>query len=600
MCFHGLNIDNGVVMNARNEKKLGVFYNVFRVLSFLSDKSRQRLRFLVGFMFVGALAEIINIGALLPFLAILAAPETAFTDSRLAPIINALNINSDQQLIYAVSAAFVLVVLVSCVVRVALLRYSTATIFSAGHEIAVRAYKNTLSQPYTVHINRNTSEIVSALSVKTGSIMFDILFPWSVLLNAIIVIAFVVLTLFFISPAVSVAIGVIFALIYLVVVGISHRHLRRNGLVVAQEQTRSVKILQEGLGGIRDVLIDKTQQFYVDDFTRSDGRLRTAQGNNLFIGGSPRYIVEALGVAVIACLALLLSQSGGLIAALPVLGALALGAQRLLPAFNQAQNSWSLIAGNQGVLKDVLVLLEQPAGTKASRTDAPLKFFQDITFRGVQFTYPGAANPAITVENVTINRGAKIGIIGTTGGGKSTFLDVLMGLLPPDQGDITVDDVPLTATNAGAWQEKLAHVPQHIYLTDGTVRSNIALGVSPNRIDEARLQTAVDAAQVRSFLQTLPQGLDSHIGEQGVRLSGGQRQRIGIARALYKRAEVLILDEATSALDQETERAVMESIEAFSKGVTIVIVAHRTSTLETCEVVYSINNGVVRSTHEES
>lgn len=587
-------------MNGRGDKKLGTFNNVLRVLSFLSDKSRQRLRLLVGFMFVGALAEIINIGALLPFLAILASPQNALADPRLGPIVEALNIDSDQQLIYAVSAAFVLVVLVSCVIRVALLRYSTATIFSAGHEIAVRAYGNTLAQPYSVHINRNTSEVVSALSVKTGSIMFDILFPWSILLNAIIVIAFVVLALFFISPVVSVAIGVIFALIYVVVVGISHRHLRRNGVVVAQEQTRSVKILQEGLGGIRDVLIDKIQHFYVDDFTKSDRRLRTAQGNNLFIGGSPRYVVEALGVAVIACLALLLSQSGGLMAALPVLGALALGAQRLLPAFNQAQNSWSLIAGNQGVLKDVLALLEQPAGIKASGTEAPLAFAQGITFRGVRFTYPGAPNPAITVENLTISRGTKIGIIGTTGGGKSTFLDVLMGLLPPDHGDIAVDGVPLTATNAGAWQEKLAHVPQHIYLTDGTMRSNIALGVSPDRIDEARLQAAVDAAQVRSFLQALPQGLDSHIGEQGVRLSGGQRQRIGIARALYKRAEVLILDEATSALDQETERTVMESIEAFSKEVTIVIVAHRTSTLETCDVVYSIDNGAIRSTHEET
>jgi ABC-type multidrug transport system fused ATPase/permease subunit len=565
-----------------------------QLLGHLSVRRRRQFALLIALMLVSAVAEVINIGALLPFLAVLASPDVAFSNGMVRAVADLLGIHDARGLLLPMTLGFVFMAVMAGLIRLLLLRMTTRLIFLSGHDLSVEMYRRTLLQPYSVHALRNTSEIVSALTVKANSIMFDILLPMALIVNTLVVVVFLTGTLLYIDFLVATVTATIFVVAYLLIAALSHRKLRANGQIIADQQTKGVKLLQEGLGGIRDVLLDGLQQVYVDHYQAVDRSLRRAQGDNLFFGGSPRYLMEVVGIAAIAGLAYLVSIQGGIAAALPTIGALALGVQRLLPAFQQGYNSWSLITGNQAALKDVLELLEQPVVEVDGTTDTrPLAFNREVSFQDLSFSYANMTDTALNLPKLTIAKGARIGIVGATGSGKSTFLDVFMGLLHPQNGSMLIDGIPLGPSNSPGWQALIAHVPQSIYLLDDTIAANIALGLKPGEIDRSRLAEAARGAQILDYVESLPEGFDTVVGERGARLSGGQRQRLGIARALYKRAPVLVLDEATSALDGDTEKAVMRAIDASAANLTILIVAHRLSTLENCDEILTVKNGAI-------
>jgi ATP-binding cassette subfamily B protein len=356
-----------------------------------------------------------------------------------------------------------------------------------------------------------------------------------------------------------------------------------------------VKALQEGLGGIRDVLLDGTQPIYCSVFHQSSQQLRHAQGNNLFLAGSPRFAMESLGMVLIAVLAYGLSrQPGGIATALPVLGALALGAQRLLPALQQAYSAWATIRGSQASLRETIDLLDQPVPAELLLPPPPpLRFKDSIRFEGVKFRYSPAGPWVLNGLTLEIPKGAKIAFVGSTGSGKSTTLDLLMGLVNPGEGRFLVDGHPLSQNQVRAWQRTIAHVPQSIFLADATVARNIALGVPPAEINMERVRLAASQAHIAEFIEAHPEAYNAMVGERGVRLSGGQRQRIGIARALYKEADVLVFDEATSALDNTTEQAVMEAIQGLGQHITIILIAHRLTTVKGCDTIFELEEGRV-------
>ena len=299
---------------------------------------------------------------------------------------------------------------------------------------------------------------------------------------------------------------------------------------------------------------------------------------------------------LIAALAYMLAQQvDGIAKAIPVLGALALGSQRLLPVLQQAYSSWSGILSSQVSLQDTLVLLDQPLPDYADQSHAkPMPFQHQISLNHVSFRYSPQTPYVLSNLNLTIGKGSRIGLIGVTGSGKSTLLDIIMGLLQPTEGTFKIDDQTSTVTNHRAWQAHIAHVPQAIFLADSSIEENIAFGVPKSQIDQVRVRQAANKAQIADVVESWPKQYQTIVGERGIRLSGGQRQRIGIARALYKQADVIIFDEATSALDTETEEAVMKAIEGLSSDLTLLIIAHRLTTLRNCTQIVELDNGGIK------
>ena len=358
-----------------------------------------------------------------------------------------------------------------------------------------------------------------------------------------------------------------------------------------------VKSLQEGLGGVRDVLIDGTQKFYCQLYRNADLLLRRASGSTQFISGSPRYVMETIGMVLIAGLAYMLTQQqSGIATAIPILGALALGAQRLLPALQQAYSSYSLIKGSESSLEDVLDLLDQSLPEYTNQpTPKAIQFDKEIKLTNLSFRYTQESPWVLKNINLSLKKGSRIGFIGSTGSGKSTLLDIVMGLLPATEGDLFIDQQPINDKSRRSWQMNIAHVPQNIYLSDNSIEENIAFGVSKDKIDHQRVRKAAQQAQIAQLIEQWQEGYQTFVGEGGVRLSGGQRQRIGIARALYKKASVLIFDEATSALDNETEREVMEAIKDLGGEMTVLIIAHRLTTLRNCDKVVKLGNNYALS-----
>ena len=305
---------------------------------------------------------------------------------------------------------------------------------------------------------------------------------------------------------------------------------------------------------------------------------------------------------MIAVFAYRLSLSGSVATVFPVLGALAIGAQRLLPALQQSYAAWVNIAGNYASLADTLDMLDQQLPKRMlPMSPVALVFQEDIRFKAVRFRYTDDSPWVLNCLNFTICKGARIGLVGSSGSGKSTTMDLLLGLLMPSEGEVLVDGLPLSGNLIRAWQKSIAHVSQSIYLTDTTLAENIAFGVQPEEIDMDRVRLAAKQAYIADFVESRPEKYGTVIGERGIRLSGGQRQRIGIARALYKQASVLVFDEATSALDNSTEQSVMNAIEQLHPEITIIIIAHRLSTVRHCDTIFQLENGRVlaQGTYEQ-
>jgi ATP-binding cassette subfamily B protein len=474
--------------------------------------------------------------------------------------------------------------------------------YAAGADLSLNIYRRTLYQPYDVHCDRNSSEVINGISSKTGNAINIIVCILS-LISSGIILATILIALLALDPAIALLAFGGFALIYGFIINLTRNRLLQNSEIYARESTQVIKCLHEGLGGIRDVLIDGNQAAYCKIYSNADIPLRRVQGDNMFISSSPRYAMEALGMTLIAMLAYSLAQQpNGIAKALPVLGALALGAQRLLPVLQQIYSSWSGIRGSQASLQDVLELLDQPLPNYASQpAQKPLPFNEKISLKQLDFRYSAQTPYVFKQVNLTISKGSRVGFMGVTGSGKSTLIDILMGLLQPTDGSLEIDNQKVTPANHRAWQAHIAHVPQIIFLADSSIEENIAFGVPKDQIDHIRVQKAARQAQIAETIESLPRQYQTFVGERGIRLSGGQRQRIGIARALYKRADVIVFDEATSALDNDTEQAVIEAIDGLSKDLTLLIIAHRLTTLKNCTKIFEICNGGLKreTTYED-
>lgn len=553
---------------------------------------RRRMQFLLvlALTVLASFAEVLTIGAVLPFLMALTAPQSVFSHPLAQPVIQFFGVEQDRQLLFLMTCAFAGASLAAGLLRVALLWANAHLSCQTGADLSISIYRRTLYQPYAVHVSRNTADVISGVTVKTSGVVSNVFGPALTLISAAIMLFSILGMLLFIDYAIALSALAGFALVYGTIIKLTRKRLAFNSERTTRELNLTVKALQEGLGGIRDVLVDGSQKVYCEIYRDADLRMRRAHAGTLFISQYPRYMIEALGTVLIAVIAYVLaSRSGGIGDALPLLGALALGAQRMLPVIQQAYSSWVSINGSSGYLRDTVELLDQALPDYADQPpSAPLPFEREIRLSALEFRYAPDTPLVLNKLDLCITKGMRVGFIGATGSGKSTLLDVIMGLLSPTGGILAVDGVPITNANKRSWQALVAHVPQTIFLTDSSVAENIAFGVPRDQIDMDRVRRAAQQAQISELIESWPAKYDAAVGERGIRLSGGQRQRIGIARALYKQAKVIIFDEATSALDGQTEEAVMRAIEALGSDLTLLIIAHRLTTLSICDEIIEL------------
>ena len=568
----------------------------------MSVRRRRQFALLMCLIVVGAFAEVVSLGSVLPFLGILVAPEKVFKHALVADFARSWGIATPERLLLPLTIVFAATALIAGAVRLLLLWVSNRLAFATGADFSFDIYRRTLYQPYWVHVARNSSELIGGIVSKVNETV-AVLNQTLVLISSIAVLFAITLALFAIDPLVASLAIAGFGASYGLISFMYRRRLQLDSDRIANGHTQVIKALHEGLGGIRDVLLDGSQPLHCEIYRRADQPLRRAQGDITFVSTSPRFIMEALGMVMIAALAYSLSRrAGGVATALPVLGTLALGAQRLLPTLQQGYNAWAIITGCQGSLLKTIELLDQPVQPELLQpAPAPLRFQDAIRFKGVRFRYSNEGPWVLDDLNLRIRKGTRVGLVGSTGSGKSTTLDVLMGLLMPTEGELLVDGELVSGNRVMAWQRTIAHVPQSIYLTDSSIAENIALGEPRESIDLDRVKRAARQAQIAEFIESRPEGYAVSVGERGIRLSGGQRQRIGIARALYKQAGVLVFDEATSALDNATEQTVMDAIHLLDPDLTIVLIAHRLTTVRRCDIIVELEHGrvVAQGTYEQ-
>ena len=562
----------------------------------LPSRRRLQLFLLLWVVLASGLAEMVSLGAVLPFLAVLTNPDELWQQPLTQSFAQLFGMSQSHQLVAPAVVAFTAAAVLAAIIRLLNLRLNSRFAAALGSDLSCESYRRTLYQPYLVHVQRNSSTLINAM---TQHVSLTVLSLNAVLqiASASLVAAGLLVGLLLIDWQVAVATAALFAIAYALVALSSRRQLRHNGKRIAAASSQRVQALQEGLGAIRDVLLDGTQSSYLELYRRADQQQRQSEAKNLFLSIFPRYSLEALGLVVIAVLGgLLVLQRGSNSGVVPLLGALALGAQKLLPALQQIYSGWASLNGWSVSVAEVVQMLEQPL-PKNQESAQPLLLKDRVCLQDVYFRYSPDQPEVLRGVNIEIRRGERIGLIGTTGSGKSTLVDLLMGLLPPSSGRLLVDGIDLYKPDNAAllvgWRSSVAHVPQGIYLADSSIAENIAFGVSKHRIDMSRVRSAAQQAQIAGFIENSIEGYASFVGERGIRLSGGQRQRIGIARALYKKASVIILDEATSALDNSTEEAVMEAVESLGRHLTMVMIAHRLSSVKSCDRIIQLDQGKI-------
>ena len=558
---------------------------------FMSPWHRQRFSRLFALMLLGGLAELLMIAAVVPFLSLLSGADGG--QPWLAPLFTMLGAEGSGERLRVGAGLFMIAAALVGIVRLRLAWSSQHAVLGFAHELSVAIQRRILLQPYSYHLEHNSSEVVASLEMVQG-LVGAVLMQLMQAVAAAFISLFIIAALIHLDPFTALLAAVAFGGIYALVSLVTRARLARNSKIVGASYERRVQLVQESLGGIRDIIIDHSHDTYVDEFRTIDARFTRARVTTAFMGAAPRFMIEAAGFVVIALLALILAdREGSLAGALPILGGLAIGAQRLLPLSQQLYQAWVHFTGNQAVLERVQRLLELPVDPATeAENPVPLPFASEVRLEKVSFSYPGAPSPAIDRVSLNIPRGSRVALVGRTGSGKTTLADLLMGLIAPQAGRITIDGTTLDATSRRAWQQCIAHVPQTVFLADTSIARNIAFGVPEDRIDREWVREAAIQSQLHEHIASLPRGYDTLVGERGARLSGGQRQRLGLARAIYKRAPLLVLDEATNALDPLTEQAVLGSLDALGrKGRTIVIVAHSAATIAGCDLVFRLEKG---------
>ena len=571
-----------------------------KILYLLSPHEKRRGVVVLLMVIIMALLETVGVASVMPFLSVLGNPEAVKTHALLASIYDGLGFESVDQFLMALGAAAFALIVFSALFRALTIYAMTRWAMMRVHSFGQCLLETYLRQPYAYFLDHHSGDLSKTILSEAGEVVYQAVKPaLEVISHAFVVLALIIL-LVIVDPllalAVASTVGGTYAIIYLVIRGFLNRIGRDR--VLANKQR--FEAAGEALGGIKDIKMIGCEHSYLQRFSGPSARFAKHKATSQFLSEVPKSIIEAVAVGGIILLTVLLmaahggATTGALGEVLPILGLYGFAGQRMLSAAQKVYQRLAKLRFGAAAVDNIYNDLVHRQDLVEVRKFAPepLRLQYGIRLEAVTYTYPNAAHPALQGVNLEIPEGTTVGLVGSTGAGKTTLVDVLLGLLRPSAGAIVIDGEPVTDTNLRAYQQALGYVPQYIFLTDSTVAENIALGVPPQQIDHEQVVRCARMAQVNDFImQELPEQYATVVGERGVRLSGGQRQRIGIARALYHEPDILVFDEATSALDTLTERAVMEAIEALHHQKTVILIAHRLSTVRDCDQVVLLERG---------
>ena len=541
-----------------------------------------------------ALAETAGVVSIMPFLSALGRPEIVHETPWLKKLYDLSGVHSTRDFLVTLGLVSIAIVVASSAFKTVTLHLVNRFVHMLRHSLGTRLLERYLGQPYEFFLSRNPAELSKNVLSEADQLTFSLLQPLSLLIaHGTVVVAMLALIVAYdptMALAIVLAVGLLYGLIYLLV----RRRLKHVGQARQQADIGRYQSCNEALGGIKDVKVTHTAAAWLGAYARHSRQFARHMATAETISASPLYIVEAAGYSGLILIALfLLLRSNDIGQVLPALGMYGFAAYRLLPAAQIMYRGFARLQYSAATLDVIHHDLSLPATTE-KQSSQPIIPHKEIRLRGIRYAYPSTPDkPALDGMDMVIPAHSSTGIAGRSGAGKSTLMDVLLGLLHPQAGMLEVDGVPITAANLADWQRAIGYVPQHIYLADASVAENIAFGVPKDDIDMAAVEHAARAAQIHDFVTTeLPQGYDTPVGDRGIRLSGGQRQRVGIARALYHDPPVLFMDEATSALDAQTEEAVNEAIRNLSGSKTIIVIAHRPTSLKFCERIVEIDRSV--------
>ena len=579
--------------DSENISNIDLLFDLWRLIN---SKRKKQIIILMLLTIISSLSEILSLVTVIPFLQVLIQPEEIYKFKIVEILLNYFGLNNSDQILFSVTTLFVGSAILTALIRLSNLWASNLIAAKIGIDFSYEAFKVILYKPYKFHIKRNSSETINTTTKEISSTVEAISLFLSLITSSLIV-AGLVFGLILINWQIAIFSILLFSFSYFLVAYFTRQILVKNSKYILRNSISVIKAAQEGLGSIKDVLIHNAHKTYLDLYRNSDRPVRLKQAENASIAGSPRFLLEAIGIILISVLAYFFTTKGfHKYEIISSLGTLALAAQRLLPAMQNVYTSWASIKSNIASVNKVIKILNSSKNINVNHySNKRIGFKNEIKFENVSFRYSKDTPWVLNSINLTIKKGEKVGIVGETGCGKSTFLDIIMGLLEPTKGKIYVDNICITSKSENnltqSWRNLIAHVPQDIYLSDTTVLNNIAFGIENNQINFDKVRSSARKAKIANFIDSKPQGFRSIVGERGISLSGGQIQRIGIARALYKDAEILIMDEATSALDNKTEEKIISEISSLSKNLTILMVAHRLTTLNNCDRIITFKDG---------
>ncbi len=570
------------------------------VYALLNNQQRRTLaRLLVLIVLVG-LIDVVGISSIFPFMAVVARPESVETSRILHYIYQSLGFSSQYRFLFALGLGVLIIMLLGNGLAALMTKLMLKFSYDVGHELSVRMLRSYLDKPYSFFLARNSATMVLNVIGETSGMVMGVIVPGLQTFAKIIVTFLMLSLLLAVDPVLALIVAAVVGGSYMLVYIFVRSRLSAIGSLSADANRARLSMATEVLQGIKDLKLLGRTQHYLSEFSRASKELGQYQMQNGLFGMLPRYAMESIAFGgILLILLYLLSVRRDVNQALPLIALYAVAGYRLLPAIQQifgglGQLRFSLSSlGNLHRELDELARTPDEIGA-ADKVQVPVQFERQIELRDISYRYPSAEQDSLRAVDIVISRNTTVGLVGTSGAGKTTLIDIFLGLLQPTAGAIIVDGQPLQTRQLRAWREGIGYMPQNIYLTEASITRNIAFGLPPDAIDPERVRAAARLASVHDFIeQELPMKYETVIGERGIRLSGGQRQRIGIARALYHDPQILVFDEATSALDGITEDAIIAAIRSLAHAKTIILIAHRFSTIRDCDLIYLMQNGRV-------